>query len=113
MRKQKSLDWQLHHFFGLLSFRGLSPDIIHKLVFAFIMVTPGVLYLLGIRWCRFIVGGFAALFMVFWSLSPLMQHAIDRHAGFWNLWAIGEIALIAFTFAAFARPTEIKHQVSP
>ena len=93
-------------FFALLSLRGPSPVIVHKLIFAAILVTPGVLYLLGVDWCRFVVGTVAAVFLLFWSLSPLMQHAIDRHIGFWLMWAVLEAVLIATMIASFIRPKE-------
>jgi len=43
------------------------------------------------------------LIVLFWTLLPLMQHAIDRTAGFWIFWGMVEAALLTFVIAVFRR----------
>jgi hypothetical protein len=79
--------------------------------FAVVVVAPSAAFVCGVRWCRFIVGTLAVILLLFWSLSPLMQHAIDRHAGFWISWIVIETVLIATSIVSFKRtsnPEEAK-----
>jgi hypothetical protein len=73
---------------------------------AAVVAAPSIAFVCGVRWCRCIVGVLSILFLTFWSLSPLMQHAIDRHAGFWFIWTMIEIFLIMTSVAAFTRTAE-------
>ena len=57
-----------------------------------------------------IIGTIAVFVLLFWSLMPLMQHAIDRTSGFWLFWSAIEIALIAIAVVSFARKSEKKHE---
>jgi hypothetical protein len=74
-----------------------------------VVIAPSLAFLRGVNWCRFIVGVLAAIFLLFWSLSPLAQHAIDRHIGFWCLWALGEVVLILTTIASFMRSSQAQN----
>lgn len=56
----------------------------------------------GIRkTCRIIGGSLCAFLLFLNSLSPLAQHSIDRHIGFWMLWGFLEILLLLSTIALF------------
>jgi hypothetical protein len=80
------------------------------LCLAVVVVAPSAAFVCGVRWCRFIVGALSLFFLLFWSPSPLMQHAIDRHAGFWCLWALVEVGLITTTVASFTRTSEAENE---
>ena len=73
---------------------------------AAVVITPTIAFICGVSWCRFIVGAFAAVFLLFWSLSPMAQHAIDRSAGFWCFWAIIEVLLFATLVASFKQTSK-------
>ena len=75
---------------------------------AAVVITPSIAFICGVNWCRFIVGALAAVFLLFWSLSPMAQHAIDRSAGFWCFWAIIEVLLFATLVASFKQTSEVK-----
>ena len=79
------------------------------LCLAVVVVAPSAAFVCGVRWCRFIVGALGLILLLFWSPSPLMQHAIDRTAGFWCFWAVIEVVLIATTVASFTRTSEAQN----
>jgi hypothetical protein len=67
------------------------------LIFPSVVLLPAILYFLGIQWCRFVVGLFSIFLFLFWIVSPLAQHAIDRTGKFWLTWSI---VLSIFVFSA-------------
>ena len=71
-----------------------------------VVITPSVAFICGVNWCRFIVGSLAGVFLLFWSLSPMAQHAIDRSAGYWCFWAIIELLLFASLVASFKQTSK-------
>lgn len=79
---------------------------------ALLAVAPAIAFVCGIQWCRFLVAAMALLFLSFWSMSPLAQHSIDRHAAFWIFWALIEALTIGAIWASLKKPSEIQF-VSP
>ncbi len=61
---------------------------------AFVILAPTIGFVQGVRWCRYVVAALALLGLFLWSLSPLAQHEIDRHAFFWTLWAVVEALIL-------------------
>lgn len=56
---------------------------------------PAVLYFLGLRWCRYLVGVIAAMSFVPCSMIPMIQGTEGRY--FWLIWSP---VWLAFGFAA-------------
>jgi hypothetical protein len=55
--------------------------------------------------CRIAVGSLWAFLSIVWSLSPLAQHAVDRHIGFWMLWGFYGILLCLWAVSLFMPQT--------
>jgi hypothetical protein len=95
----------------LMLFESDAPWWFHAtgLCLAAVVIGPSIAFVCGVDWCRFIVGALAATFFLFWSLSPLMQHSIDRNAGFWCFWVVIEAVLLLTTVASFTRTSEAQN----
>jgi hypothetical protein len=66
---------------------------------------PAVGFVLGARWCRWVVGGCSVLLLLIWSfLVPGAQHEIDRHLVFWAVWVAIEGCLVATVWATLTTP---------
>ncbi|MDI1250005.1 MAG: hypothetical protein PSV13_14175 [Lacunisphaera sp.] len=70
---------------------------------ALLAVVPAIAFICGIQWCRFVVAAMALLFLLFWPMSPLAQHAIDRHAAFWIFWALIEALTLGAIWASLKK----------
>src|SRR5215212_10204383 len=68
--------------------RGRPGDLRDMLILSFVTLTPAVLYFLGVRWCRYIVGAFSSVSALICIFLPMAQHSIDRTTRFWFLWCI-------------------------
>jgi hypothetical protein len=69
-------------------------------LWALAVLAPTIAFLLGTRWCGWVVAGFSVVILIFWTLLPAMQHGIDRHLGFWSGWCIIEGLLAATIWVA-------------
>ena len=56
---------------------------------------------------RITVGVLAVFMLLFWSLTPLAQHEIDRSLGFWLGWSVVEVILALISVASFRGKAEI------
>jgi hypothetical protein len=50
---------------------------------------------------RVLVRVILSFILLFWSLNPLMQHAIDRTEAFWIVWALIEVILVLVWIRSF------------
>jgi cell division protein FtsW (lipid II flippase) len=73
-------------------------------LWALVVFAPAAAFLLGIRWCRWIVCGCAVLLLIFWTLTPAMQHEVDRHLAFWSMWFAIEGLLAATVWTMIISP---------
>jgi hypothetical protein len=67
-----------------------------EMIVAGIALLPAVLYLFGVRWCRYVVGLFAAISFITCSAIPIIRGSDGRY--FWLIW--GPIWLV-FAFSCF------------
>ena len=66
-----------------------------EMIVAGTALLPVVLYLFGLRWCRYIVGGLAAISFLLCSMIPMIRGTEGRY--FWLIWSP---IWLAFGFAA-------------
>jgi hypothetical protein len=65
-------------------------------------------FILGVRWCRWIVGPICLLFALAWLLLPAAQHEIDRQFPFWLIWSLVEVFTVSTALACFTTPKSKK-----
>lgn len=51
-----------------------------------ITLTPAILYLCGVAWCRYLMAAIAILCIMMSLIIPLCMHTIDRTPAFWMQW---------------------------
>lgn len=91
-------------FFGMI--------LIHVGIICLFHVIPVVAFFRGVSWCRYVIGAIFSLYLLLWSFSWLAQHSIDRHGGFWTLWALVELLLLVATVVTFATPAD-RRSITP
>ena len=70
-----------------------------EMIIASVALLPAVLYFLGLRWCRYVVGVIAAMSFVLCSTIPMIRGTEGKY--FWLIWspvwlAFGFAALVSF-----------------
>ena len=67
------------------------------------VLAPAIAFVRGVKWCRPFVATLSLLFLFVWTLSPLAQHAIDRHAAFWTFWSVFEALTLGAVWASLKK----------
>jgi hypothetical protein len=70
-----------------------------EMIVAGTALLPVVLYLIGLRWCRYIVGGLAAISFLLSTTIPMIRGTEGKY--FWLIWSpiwltFGFAALVSF-----------------
>jgi predicted membrane channel-forming protein YqfA (hemolysin III family) len=91
--------------FALVAFDAQAPwwFISIQLGLALVVLAPAIAFIRGVKWCRPVVAALSLVFLFLWTLSPMAQHAIDRHAGFWIFWSVIEALTIGAVWASLKK----------
>jgi hypothetical protein len=68
-----------------------------------VALAPAVGYFLGLRWCRYLLGGVAALLGLLLLLAPLALHEVERTPTFYAYWSVALIAFVVTAITSFYR----------
>ena len=56
-----------------------------EMIFAGVALLPAVMYFVGVRWCRYVVGVLAAICLLICSMIPILRGSDGRY--FWLIWS--------------------------
>ncbi|MEW6303917.1 MAG: hypothetical protein AB1705_10625 [Verrucomicrobiota bacterium] len=82
----------------------------HEMVVAGAALLPAVLYFLGVRWCHYVVGVFAAIGFLAATMIPLTSPVMNRGRYFWVIWTPIWL-LFAFSALVSFVPVRQKNQI--
>ena len=70
-----------------------------EMVVTGVALLPAVMYFLGVRWCRYVVGVFSALSFLVCSMIPITRGTEGRY--FWLIWLPVWLVFAVSTFVSF------------
>ena len=79
-----------------------------EMIVAGVALLPAVMYFFGVRWCRYVIGAFAAVAFLTCSMIPFIRGTDGRY--FWLIWV--PLWLI-FAFASLISFTPVRQDRDP
>ena len=81
-----------------------------EMIVASVALLPALLHYFGVRWCRYVVGVFAAFGFLACSMIPIMRGTDGRY--FWLIWSPIWLLFAFSTFISFIPIRQTPHDVA-
>jgi len=83
-----------------------------EMVVTGVALLPAVLYFLGVRWCRYVVGVIAAIGFLACSLRAIRALTMDQGRYFWVIWSPIWLVFAFSSFILFIPVREAPHDAA-
>jgi hypothetical protein len=83
-----------------------------EMVLTGVALLPAALYLFGVRWCRYVVGVFSAIFFLASSLRAIPALTMDPGRYFWFIWSPIWLLFAFSTFVSFVPVRQTPHDAA-